>query len=168
MGFLTLHHFVEAVVAIVLARHLIGAVTTFSLARGERPTPALQLFALANFIVIYKTFTTPVDARLAIPGVVAFGCSLALFEWARHTIRGKFFSYAFCRDIPQFLLTTGPYAYVRNPFYSSYLLAYVGAAILFPGVATLFVVVMMGLLLARAARYEESKFQKSTLAAEYD
>jgi protein-S-isoprenylcysteine O-methyltransferase Ste14 len=167
MGFLTLRHFVEAVVLIVLGRHLQGAARTFSLVQGERPTPALQLFALANFIVIYKAFVTPVDARLAFPGLIAFACSFVLFEWARRTVRGKFFSYAFSRDVPQFLLTSGPYAYIRNPFYSSYLLAYVGAAILFPGIATLFVVAMMGILLAKAARYEESKFQRSAVVAEY-
>ena len=109
MGLLTLHHFVEAVVVIVLGRHLQGAARTFSLVKGERPTPALQLFALANFIVIYKAFATRVDPRLAIPGLIGFACSLALFEFARRTIRGKFFSYAFSHDLPQFLLTSGPY-----------------------------------------------------------
>lgn len=168
MGFLTLQHLVEAVVVIVLGRHLLGAAQTFSLVKGERPAPAVQVFALANFIVIYKVFTTRVDPILVIPGLFGFMCSLALFEWARRTVRGKFFSYVFSHDTPQFLLTTGPYAYVRNPFYVSYLLAYIGAAILFPGIATLGVLIMMGILLVKAARFEEGKFQHSSLAAEYE
>jgi protein-S-isoprenylcysteine O-methyltransferase Ste14 len=168
MGFLTLHHFTEAVVLIVLGRHLQGAARTFSLAEGERPSPALQLFVVANFVVIYKTFVTPVDPRLAIPGLIGFACSLALFEWARSTVRGKFFSYAYCHDTPQFLLTSGPFAYVRNPFYASYLLAYVGAAVLFPGIATLLVLVMMGIFSVKAARHEERKFGRSALSVEYE
>jgi protein-S-isoprenylcysteine O-methyltransferase Ste14 len=168
LGLLTLHHLIEAVVLIVLGRHLQGAARTFSLVKGERPTPALQLFGLANGIVIYKAFVTRVDPRLAIPGLFGFACSLALFEFARRTIRGKFFSYAFSHDLPQFLLTSGPYSYIRNPFYASYLLAYVAAAILFPGITTLGVLVMMGILLTKAARYEERKFQSSPLAKEYE
>ena len=77
------------------------------------------------------------------------------------------FSYAFSHDLPQFLVTSGPYSYIRNPFYASYLLAYVAAAILFPGIATLGVLMMMGILLTKAARYEERKFQSSALADEY-
>ena len=107
------------------------------------------------------------DPRLAIPGLAAFAGSFLLFEWARRTIRGKFFSYAFSHDTPQFLMTEGPYAYIRNPFYASYLLAYIGATILFPGLATLLVALMMGAILVNAARHEERKFERSPLAAEF-
>jgi len=168
MDFLTLHHVVEAVVVIVLGRHVVGAAQTFSPVKGERPTPVGFLFALANSIVIYKAFITRVTLPLAIPGLLGFVCSLALFEWALRTVRGKFFSLAWSHDTPQFLLTSGPYTYIRNPVYASYLLAYVGAAILFPGIATLGVLAMMGITLVMTARFEESKFQRSSLAAEYE
>ena len=168
MGFLTLHHLVEAVVVIVLGRHVVGAARTFSAVKGKRPTPVGLLFALANFIVIYKALTTRVDLLPAIPGLLGFASSLVLFEWALRTVRGKFFSLALSNDTPQFLLTSGPYMYIRNPFYASYLLAYVSAAILFPGIATLGVLAMMGITLAMTARFEERKFQRSGLAAEYE
>src|SRR5262245_54840213 len=106
MAFLTLHHFVEAVVIIVLGRHVVGAAQIFSPVKGERPTPVGLLFALANSIVIYKAFVTRVILPLAIPGLLGFACSLALFEWAFRTVRGKFFSLALSHDTPQFLLTS--------------------------------------------------------------
>ena len=168
MSFLTLRHVVEAVVIIVLGRHFQGAVRTFSLATGERPALALQLFPLANMIVIYMSFTAALNPRLAIPGLLGFASSLALFEWARKTVQGRFFSYAYSNDTPQFLLTEGPFAYIRNPFYASYLLAYAGAAILFPGTATLLIFGVMALFFGKTALHEERKFQRSALSSDYE
>ena len=168
MSFFTLRHLVEAVVLLVFGRHVTAALRTFSPVKGERPAPLLQLFPIAMGIVIYKALTAPIDARLAAFGLPVFGGSLALYEWARRTVRGKFFSYAFSKDTPQFLLTSGPYAYIRNPFYSSYLLSFAGGAILFPGIATLVTFGLMLLLFAKIARHEERKFEKSALSAEYE
>src|SRR4029453_13674085 len=104
-----------------------------------------------NAVIFYKTSTAFVEPRLVVPGIAAFVGSFVLFEWSRRTIRGKFFSYAGTADGPQFFLTPGPYPFVRNPFYASYLLAYVGAAILFPGIATFLVFVLMALFLTKVA-----------------
>jgi protein-S-isoprenylcysteine O-methyltransferase Ste14 len=73
----------------------------------------------------------------------------------------------FSQDAPEFLWTRGPFAYVRNPFYSSYLLAGLSVALMFFDYSTL---VCQGLLLASAraaARGEERKFLLSRLAGEY-
>jgi protein-S-isoprenylcysteine O-methyltransferase Ste14 len=168
MSFLTLRHVVEAVAIIVLGRQLQGALRTFSVARGEQPSLALQLFPLANAVVIYLTFTAPLNPRLAIPGLTGFAGSFVLFEWARRTVQGKTFTYAYSNDTPQFLLTEGPFAYIRNPFYTSYLLSYAGAAILFPGIETLVVLCVMALFFAKTAHHEERKFQRSALSSDYE
>jgi protein-S-isoprenylcysteine O-methyltransferase Ste14 len=167
MSFWSLQYFVGAVVVIVLLRHVQGAAVAFSRVAGQRPSPLLQSFIFADIVVVYKAFNARPDPRLAVPGLVAFAGSFLLFEWARRTIRGKFFSYAYTDDTPQFLLTSGPYAYIRNPFYASYLLAYLGAAILFPGLATLVVFLGMDIFLLMVARFEEQKFVRSPLAAQY-
>jgi protein-S-isoprenylcysteine O-methyltransferase Ste14 len=167
MSFWSLRHLVEVIVMIVLFRHMQGAAGAFSRIRGQRPSLLLQSFLVADIVVVYKAFNARLDSRLAIPGLAAFVGSFLLFEWSRRAIRGKFFSYAYSEDTPQFLMTAGPYAYIRNPFYASYLLAYAGAVILFPGLATLLVALMMGAVLVNAARYEERKFERSPLAAEF-
>ena len=168
MSFFTLRHLVEAVVLVVLGRHVQAAPGIFSWVKGERPSPLVQLVPLATVVILYETFTAPLVPTLVIPGLLAFVASLTLYEWTRRTVRGKFFSYALCKDTPQFLMTAGPYAYIRNPFYASYLLAYAGALILFPGVVMLVTFGVMFLLLVKIARHEERKFERSKLAADYD
>ena len=167
MDEITLRILVRSVVLLVFAYHIIGATRTFALVKGERPGAGLQLLPLSYVVLIYKTFNTPIRPSLAFPGLLAFAGSLALFEWARRSIRGKFFSYAYSNDTPQFLWTEGPYAYIRNPFYASYLLSYAGAMVLFPGLTTLIVFAVMGLFFLRIALHEERKFLRSELSEQY-
>ena len=69
--------------------------------------------------------------------------------------------------MPQFLHTRGPYAYVRNPFYLSYLLALVSAALIHPSVLTGAIAIAMYFYFEMAARFEERKFEGSPLRADY-
>jgi protein-S-isoprenylcysteine O-methyltransferase Ste14 len=83
-------------------------------------------------------------------------------------VKGKFFSFAYSNDQPRFLLDRGPYAYIRNPFYTSYLLAYGSAVVLFPGWITAAVFAAMFWILLSAARHEERKFSGSALRFRYE
>jgi protein-S-isoprenylcysteine O-methyltransferase Ste14 len=152
---------------VVWVRHFLGAARTFSIPKGETPSRLIHLFPLAVAVSIFGSFTGPFEERMVIPGVIGLFGSLALFEWARQSVRGKPFSYIYSKDIPQFLWTSGPYAFIRNPFYASYLLSYFAVAIMFPGVASLAVVVGMTIYFNVAARQEERKFEQSPIAAEY-
>jgi protein-S-isoprenylcysteine O-methyltransferase Ste14 len=100
-------------------------------------------------------------------GLAGLAASLALFHWASYSIRGRYFSYAFSRDVPEFLHTAGPYAYVRNPFYASYVIGLASAALMHPSVLTLAVVVGAFYYFDMAARFEERKFETSPLRVEY-
>src|SRR5262245_37311552 len=115
---------IEAVALVVWGRHFGGAARTFKLPEGERPSPTIYFFSIATVVLGYGVFNARLETRLVIPGLVAFVGSLALFEWTRQSVRGKFFSYIYSNDTPEFLWTSGPYAYIRNPFYTSYLLSY--------------------------------------------
>ena len=156
-----------SVLLVVVAYEVLWATSTFSLAKGERPAFALEILPLSYAIVIHKVFRTPVQPWLAIPGIAVLVSSLALYEWARRSIRGKFFSYASSHDTPEFLWRGGPFAHVRNPFYASYLLSYAGAAIIFPSVTIFAVFVAMIVFYQKVARGEERKFQRSALSGEY-
>ena len=149
-------------------RHFGGAARTFSRAKDEFPSPLIYCFTLAIALLFFQSFTGPFERRMAIPGLTGLAGSIALFEWARRSVKGKVFSYIFSNDTPEFLWTSGPYTYIRNPFYASYLLSYFAAAIMFPGVVSLAVVIGMTIYFNLAARLEERKFERSPLAPEYN
>jgi len=164
----TLRNAAQIAAILVWVRHLGGAARTFSRAKGELPSRLIYFFSLAIGIMIYGSFNTPFERHMVIPGMIGLSGSIALFEWARRSVHGKVFSYIFSNDTPEFLWTSGPYAYIRNPFYASYLLSYVAAAIMFPSIASLIVVVAMTIYFNAAARHEERKFARSPLATEYE
>ncbi len=148
--------------------HFIGAVRTFRPPKSQPPSALVHVFGISTAILIYMAFRSPLDARLVIPGVLCLLGSLALFDWARRSVRGRFFSYIYSGDTPEFLWTSGPYRYVRNPFYSSYMLSYIGIAIMFHGLVIFAVVIGMIVYFSVAARFEEAKFKSSPLAADYE
>src|SRR5436190_18498026 len=152
---LPLRQIVQVVAIVVWVRHFSGAARTFSPVQGERPSPSIYLFSLAIFILSYRLFNARFETLLVIPGLAALVGSLVLFEWTRRSVRGRFFSYIYSKDTPQFLWTAGPYQYIRNPFYASYLLSYIGAAMMFPGLVAFAVVAAMIAYFASAARFEE-------------
>ena len=152
---------------VVWVRHFLGAARTFSMPKGETPSPLIYVFTLGVGVLAFQSVTGSFEERMAVPGVIGLIGSLVLFEWARQSVRGKPFSYIYSKDIPQFLWPSGPYAFIRNPFYASYLLAYFAVAMTFPGVASLAVVVGMTIYFNVAARQEERKFERSPVAAEY-
>jgi len=95
--------------------------------------------------------------------------SLALFWWAIRTNLSQPLSFAFSDDEPQHLVSTGPYRWIRHPFYSAYLLTWLAIP-----VATLQLLMLMlmpllamGAIYVAAARIEEKKFAVSTLADAY-
>jgi protein-S-isoprenylcysteine O-methyltransferase Ste14 len=165
---LALRTVVQIAAVLVWMRHLQGAARTFSSAKGEVPSRLIYCFTLAMVILIFGAFNGPFERRMAIPGLIGLTGSIVLFEWARQSVQGKFFSYIFSNDTPEFLWTSGPYAYIRNPFYVSYLLSYIAVAIMFPGIASLVVVTGMTIYFHAAARHEERKFGRSPLAEEYE
>jgi protein-S-isoprenylcysteine O-methyltransferase Ste14 len=104
---------------------------------------------------------------LQLIGVLGLVLALALFHWAAASIRGRVFSFATSDDLPQFVHQSGPYVYIRNPFYASYLLAEIATVIMWPTPWGALVVVLAFAYFEWLARYEENKFSRSAVAAEY-
>jgi protein-S-isoprenylcysteine O-methyltransferase Ste14 len=100
-------------------------------------------------------------------GVAGLLLSLVLFQWAAQSIRGRTFSLAGHDDLPQFVHTSGPYAYIRNPFYASYLLAGISTIVMWPSVWGLVVELVAIGYYEWLARFEEGKFLRSPVAAQY-
>lgn len=152
------------IVVLIYLRLLIGAGTTFKKS-SERPGGYLLL---ATFLVlIYQSRTVPIFRPLAIPAAVLLVGALALFQWATNSIRGQFFSYLGDDDIPQFVFQGGPFAYVRNPFYASYMLTNIAVAMVFPSWISVAATLASIVILWLAAAYEERKFSNSPCAEEH-
>jgi protein-S-isoprenylcysteine O-methyltransferase Ste14 len=158
---------IQVIASLVWMRHFLGAARTFRLPAGERPSRAIHLFPLATGAMVYAMFRSRLETRLVAPGLVFLLISLLLFEWARLSVKGRFFSYLYAKDTPEFLWTSGPYAYIRNPFYASYLLSYAAIVLMFPSLLPLAVLAGMSVFFFRVARYEEKKFERSPLASQY-
>jgi protein-S-isoprenylcysteine O-methyltransferase Ste14 len=94
--------------------------------------------------------------------------ALALFWWACQINRRQPLSAIFSSDLPAHLVQDGPYRLVRHPFYTSYLLGWLGGWV---ATGEWYVAVTFLIMLAvyvRAARMEESKFSGSSLTSEYE
>ncbi len=92
---------------------------------------------------------------------------LALFWWAIRSNRRQPLSFAFSDDLPQHLVCDGPYRYVRHPFYTAYLLAWLVVPVATLEPLLLVPMMVMTIIYTAAARLEERKFASSRLAREY-
>lgn len=148
-----------------------GAARSFSIVKEEGVKGRVSLISLSFFLSVFEGFNGRLNSHrwMIAVGFAVLGASILLFSSARTSIRGKYFSYIYSDDAPQFLHTSGPYRYIRNPFYASYLLMFLATALMVPNAITVAIVAVMMLFLSNAARHEEQKFSRSPehIATEY-
>lgn len=111
--------------------------------------------------------------------------SILFFWWAQYTMRSTpGLTGAFSPDEPTFLITTGPWAFVRNPVYSSYLASLLAGFILTSGSnhpdhehpylvshagGIAFAALVVGFsVFYQAIREEEAKFSSSKLRSKHE
>ena len=153
--------------AAVLVWMAIAAGVVFRPDVGRRDPRGLGIAVSLWGMLAVMQLGTPAPLWLAAIAVAGFATALTLFHWAVFSIRGLVFSYAGNDDLPQFVHTSGPYSYVRNPVYLSYLLTEISAVVLWPSVAGAAFVVLATLYFQWLGRYEEAKFARSPVADEY-
>jgi len=146
---------------------------TFSYAKdaGDELGPNLVLL---NFMFggtlspwMLGLFYQRIPAANGAVAAVLMAASLALYEWARHTIWGRRFGIAWGDHVPDALCTEGPYRWVRHPLYVSYLVAYLAVLVALPHWLTAAVFVANIGLFVHAARNDEQHLAASALAAAY-
>ena len=167
MKFYDSNLFVLIPTAMVFVWQTVRATTTFRMIRGDWVCYASSLLPLAYIAILIRGMNAPLSIWRTVPGMFGLAAALILFEWSRNTVRGQLFSYAFSTDLPRHMCSNGPFAYIRNPFYTSYILATVSAALMLPDIVTLIVIVLMIQMLMAAARQEEAKFEQSPLSDEF-
>ncbi len=146
-------------------------VVTGGVAPGMRLITCLTLSSFAWFV--WARVAQAAADRAAHPladasGLAVLSLDMALFWWAVRTTRARRLTLAFSADQPCFLHESGPYAWVRHPFYVSYVLFWVATALLCHRWAHWLVPAAMAAVYVRAARMEEAKFAASHLAADYE
>lgn len=126
-----------------------------------------SLVILSAVILTFLCFNYEQPLWPQIIGFAMLAFSLALF-WItiRESSNAKLLA-AFDEKLPHGLLKTGPYSRVRHPFYTSYLIQWIGWAIAAWHPAAIVPVVFMTVTYWNAARGEEAKFAKTDMADQY-
>jgi diguanylate cyclase (GGDEF)-like protein len=138
--------------------------------RGPMPN-GMRLLSLASLIA-YVNFgcllisDRPKPAAWISAGLAMLTGSLLLFWWTVRTTRRHRFAVAFVEADPHMLCRDGPYAFVRHPFYLSYIVFWFATAVIVGGWQWVVAVVLFACY-AGIARTEERRFRTSALAAGY-
>jgi protein-S-isoprenylcysteine O-methyltransferase Ste14 len=125
---------------------------------------AVAVTGLLYMLALWR-INQPLSAQIA--GLLLQLLSVALFWWAISASKKARLRFAFDKEAPASLLQDGPYAYVRHPFYTSYILFWTGWAV---ATWTPWAFPPLGFLIAvyvRAARDEESNFTSTAFADAY-
>ena len=101
-------------------------------------------------------------------GLALMIASFLLFWWTIAESRSARLLAAFDEKLPHCVLRTGPYAWVRHPFYVSYLLKWGGWALAAWDIWALVPVIAMGTTYYVAAGEEEASFTDSENAEAYE
>ena len=107
------------------------------------------------------------SVELRIAGLAIEVASAALFWWAISASRNARLRYAFDPEGPRGLVTTGPYRYLRHPFYVSYLALWCGWALSTWTWVAFVPVAVIGAVYVKAAQDEEATIAASPLAGDY-
>lgn len=133
--------------------------------RGARVISLVVTLTTVLFAALTWFTHQPVWAQVT--GIVLQLGGGALFVAAIQASREARLHFAFTPENPHGLVETGPYRFVRHPFYVSYIIFWAGWALATWSVWSLISVAILIALYVIAARNEEQKFARTALAAQY-
>ena len=124
---------------------------------------ALKLSSVTFWGYSLCLFSMPLDQSFGwfVFGIIINVLSFGLFVWSTHTIRNESFSTVYGKDIPDKVVQKGPFKMVRNPFYSSYILCYLGSTVTQQSFVLLGLLTFLVGLYLVAIKIEENKFYYS-------
>ncbi|WP_425504366.1 methyltransferase family protein [Quisquiliibacterium transsilvanicum] len=96
-----------------------------------------------------------------------FLTALGLFWWAARAYGDLRPSIAFSPGPPCVLVTSGPYKFIRHPFYSAYMMFWLAFAVHSWSVWALVPALTMGVIYYKAAKSEEDSIMSSALRDAY-
>ena len=131
--------------------------------RGERLIRVLGLIFVACQLWQLSQ-TKPAGRPLEVAGFALYALAAATFWWAVAINRARPLAWAFQDAAPQHLVRSGPCRWVRHPFYTSYILAWIAGAAFAGSVVLLAMAVIMSIIYSKAAAEEERRFGEGPLA----
>lgn len=124
--------------------------------------PAIAIAGYAGFLEAQADLTF-----LAPLAVLMFAFSIALISATISIHRVPVSLWHQENDSPVNIVTDGPYARVRHPFYTSFIICLLGSVIAFPHVLTIALALYTAIALNLTAAKEEGKLSKSEFGEEY-
>lgn len=100
-------------------------------------------------------------------GLAASLGSTALFWRCIQVNKKKPLTGAYMENLPVHLQVSGPYKYIRHPFYTAYMLSYFGGALACQFLWSGILVAIPLVIYTHASLYEEAKFMESGLGSRY-
>ena len=107
------------------------------------------------------------DVSLSILGISTVIVSVLIFYWAMSSYGSVRPGIAFSPGVRGSINTSGPYKFVRHPFYLSYIIYWIGVVLIIPEFLIFCGVVFMISLYYYAARKEECLILKTNLSEAY-
>ncbi|MEZ0244749.1 MAG: isoprenylcysteine carboxylmethyltransferase family protein [Sphingomonas sp.] len=109
----------------------------------------------------------PIALANGIVALALLAASLLLYEWSRRTLSRVGPSIAWSGEVSDAVCDTGPYARIRHPIYTSYMLAFAAVAIALPMIATAAILLINAALYLHAALDDERSLARSVLSDDY-
>jgi protein-S-isoprenylcysteine O-methyltransferase Ste14 len=123
--------------------------------------------AATTLLYIALLWAGPQPPAATLVGLILQGFSLWLFWAAIRASRAARLKMAFDVQNPHALVTEGPYRYLRHPFYTSYLIFWIGLAIATWSLLALPSLCVIAAIYVAAALGEERKFARTGMSDEY-
>ncbi|MFZ2101343.1 MAG: isoprenylcysteine carboxylmethyltransferase family protein [Oricola sp.] len=140
----------------------------FNAAEMQPGAKVVSLFSLGSgAVLLVLVWLLPQPHLAAIVGVVVMVVAELLFWSAIRATRKANLLAAFAIENPHALVMTGPYRFIRHPFYTSYLLYWAGYSIATWTVWSIPLFVGLAVMYWRAAADEEAKFSRTGMAETY-
>ncbi len=124
------------------------------------PVIGIHVSATLYFLIATPSTCSPINAI----SLVLYILCLALFWWS--VVTTEHLEFAFSDHVGK-VVTTGPFAYVRHPFYLSYTLVWFGSSILFDSIFLWITLIYLTTFYLTSAKTEEEVYLKSEYSREY-
>jgi protein-S-isoprenylcysteine O-methyltransferase Ste14 len=139
---------------------------------GDKTPGGMQVVVALSFVgsagFLFDLWETRIPDWRAAAGFCLHLSAIVLFGWAVLATRHKRPALAFAGERPNHIFRSGPYAYIRHPFYTSYLLYWLGCVVATSSIILVFIFLALAVIYTIAALGEERDFSHSSIRDEYE